>query len=86
MVDLLIPVNHVQARNVQIFVVLSCKVDFRMVFSNSVFKVQKSTDMDFDEQQGSLFADSLEWYYHAVICSDKRSTLLQECRIADISE
>ena len=42
--------------------------------------------MDFDEQQGSLFADSLEWYYHAVIRSDKRSTFMQECRIANVQE
>ena len=50
------------------------------------FQAAKRSDMCCVEVQEGLFADSLEWYYHDVICSDKRSTLLQECRIADVSE
>ncbi len=42
--------------------------------------------MDCDEQQVGLFSYSQEWHFHAAKISDKRSTLLQDCRIADVHE
>ena len=42
--------------------------------------------MGSDDLQGCLFADSQEWDFQAVIRSDKRSTLLQEFRIAEVHE
>ncbi len=86
MVDLLILVNRVQAlkrSNIGSAVLEDGRSNDIIEFC---FQSAKCTDMDFDEKKGSLFDDSLEWYYHAVICSDKRSTLLQVCRIADVSE
>ncbi len=50
------------------------------------FQGAKRTDMDCDGQQVGLFSYSHEWDFQAAKISDKRSTLLQDCRIADVHE
>ena len=50
------------------------------------FQGAKRSDMDCEEQQECLFADSQEWGFQAAERSDKSSTLQQEDRFAHTVE